>query len=71
MIIETGICTAEELITCCDIYGAAGVNAVITGSGYAEKGNVVEIVQLLHKHLPSSVKITAAGDIKNYSFAFI
>ena len=69
VIIETGICTAEELITCCDIYGAAGVNAVITGSGYAEKGNVVEIVQLLHKHLPSLVKITAAGDIKNYSFA--
>ncbi len=66
VIIETGLCTAEELITCCDIYGAAGVNAVITGSGQAAS---VETVQLLHKHLPSLVKITAAGDIKNYSFA--
>jgi deoxyribose-phosphate aldolase len=69
VIIETGICTNEELITCCDIYGAAGVNAVVTGTGYAEKGNTVDTVQLLHKHLPSLVKITATGDIKNYSFA--
>jgi deoxyribose-phosphate aldolase len=69
VIIETGFCTAEELITCCDIYGAAGVNAVITGSGYAGSAITVDTVQLLHKHLPSLVKITAAGDIKNYSFA--
>jgi deoxyribose-phosphate aldolase len=69
VIIETGLCTNEELITCCDIYGAAGVNAVITGTGYAGPATTIDTVQLLHKHLPSLVKITAGGGIKNYSFA--
>jgi deoxyribose-phosphate aldolase len=69
IIVEAGSFTKEELVTCCDIYGAAGVDAVITGTAYAEKALTVEMVQLLRTHLASAVKITAAGDIKNYSFA--
>ncbi len=69
LIIETGLLTDEEIITCCDIYGAAGVDAVVTGTGYAAKETTIEMVQLLRKHLPSAIKIKAGGDIKNYSFA--
>jgi deoxyribose-phosphate aldolase len=69
MIIESGILSDEEIITCCDIYGAAGVDFMKTSTGYAEKGATVEAVQLMRKHLPSSIKIKASGGIKNYSFA--
>ncbi|MGF2410866.1 deoxyribose-phosphate aldolase [Ferruginibacter sp.] len=69
MIIESGILTDEEIITCCDIYGAAGVDFMKTSTGYAEKGATVEAVQLMRKHLPDLIKIKASGGIKNYSFA--
>ncbi len=69
MIIESGILTDEEIITCCDIYGAAGVDFMKTSTGYAEKGATVEAVQLMRRHLPSSIKIKASGGIKTYSFA--
>jgi len=69
VIIESGILTNEEIITCCDIYGAAGVDFMKTSTGYAEKGATVEAVQLMRKHLPDTIKIKASGGIKNYSFA--
>lgn len=69
VIIESGILTDEEIITCCDIYGAAGVDFMKTSTGYAETGATVAAVQLMRKHLPSSIKIKASGGIKNYSFA--
>ncbi|GAB2818714.1 2-deoxyribose-5-phosphate aldolase [Ferruginibacter profundus] len=69
VIIESGILTDEEIITCCDIYGAAGVDFMKTSTGYAETGATIAAVQLMRKHLPSSIKIKASGGIKNYSFA--
>ena len=69
VIIESGILTNEEIITCCDIYGAAGVDFMKTSTGYAEKGATVEAVQLMRKHLPAAIKIKASGGIKTYSFA--
>ena len=69
VIIESGILTDEEIITCCDIYGAAGVDFMKTSTGYAEKGATTAAVQLMRKHLPASIKIKASGGIKNYSFA--
>ncbi len=69
VIIESGILTDEEIITCCGIYGAAGVDFMKTSTGYAEKGASVAAVQLMRKHLPAAVKIKASGGIKNYSFA--
>lgn len=69
IIIESGILTDEEIIRCCDIYGAAGVDFMKTSTGYAEKGATIEAVQLLRKHLAEAVKIKASGGIKNYTFA--
>jgi deoxyribose-phosphate aldolase len=69
VIIESGILTDEEIITCCDIYGAAGVDFMKTSTGYAEKGATVHAVQLMRTHLASSIKIKASGGIKDYKFA--
>jgi len=69
VIIESGILTNEEIIKCCDIYGAAGVDFVKTSTGYAEKGASVEAVALIRKHLADTIKIKASGGIKTYSFA--
>lgn len=69
VIIESGILTDEEIITCCDIYGAAGVDFMKTSTGYAEKGATLEAVQLMRLHLPSTIKIKASGGIKNFDFA--
>ena len=69
IIIESGILTDEEIITCCDLYGAAGVDFMKTSTGYAAIGATVEAVALMRKHLTSAVQIKASGGIKNYTFA--
>lgn len=69
VIIESGILTKSEIIKCCDIYGAAGVDFVKTSTGYAEKGASVEDVKLIRQHLSEAVKIKASGGISSYAFA--
>ena len=69
VIIESGILTDDEIIKCCDMYGAAGVDYVKTSTGYAEKGASVHAVTLIRAHLADHVKIKASGGIKTYQFA--
>ena len=69
IIIESGILTDDEIIKCCDLYGAAGVDFMKTSTGYAEKGASVEAVQLIRKHLADKIRIKASGGIKTYTFA--
>jgi deoxyribose-phosphate aldolase len=69
IIIETGVLSDEEIITCCDIYGAAGADFMKTSTGYAEKGATVHAVQLMRKHVADKIQIKASGGIKSYTFA--
>ncbi len=69
VIIESGILTDDEIIKCCDIYGAAGVDYIKTSTGYAEKGASVHAVKLIRKHLSDNIKIKASGGIKTYQCA--
>jgi deoxyribose-phosphate aldolase len=69
IIIESGVLTDEEIIRCCDLYGAAGVDFLKTSTGYAQTGATVHAVQLMRKHLANAIKIKASGGIKNYTFA--
>jgi deoxyribose-phosphate aldolase len=69
IIIESGILTGDEIVKCCTLYGAAGVDFLKTSTGYAEKGATVETVELMKKNLPASVKIKASGGIKTFEFA--
>ncbi len=69
VIIESGMLTDEEIIKCCDIYGAAGVDYVKTSTGFAEKGASIHAVQQIRAHLADQVKIKASGGIRSFSFA--
>lgn len=69
IIIESGILTDDEIIKCCQLYGAAGIDYLKTSTGYAEKGASVHAVELFRKNLPAHVQIKASGGIRDYAFA--
>lgn len=69
VIIESGILTDDEIIKCCDIYGASGVDYLKTSTGFAEKGASIHAVELIRAHLADAIKIKASGGIRSYSFA--
>lgn len=69
VIIESGVLTEQEIITCCDIYGAAGIDFLKTSTGYADRGATEEAIRLFRQQLPASVKIKASGGIRNYEQA--
>lgn len=68
-IIESGILLEDELLKCCELYGAAGIDYLKTSTGYAEKGATVEVVRIMRKNLPAGVQIKASGGIRTYEFA--
>jgi deoxyribose-phosphate aldolase len=69
VIIESGILTKDEIVTCCKLYADAGVDFVKTSTGYAEKGASAEDVQLIRQNLPSNIRVKASGGIRTYEFA--
>jgi deoxyribose-phosphate aldolase len=71
VIIESGMLTDDEIIRCCEIYGAAGIDYLKTSTGYADggKGASVAAVSLFRKHLPENVQIKASGGIRDYAAA--
>jgi deoxyribose-phosphate aldolase len=69
VIIESGVLTDDEIIKCCDIYGAAGVDFVKTSTGYAEQGATIHAVKLIRAHLSDAVQIKASGGIRSFDFA--
>lgn len=70
VILETGLLNEAEIITCCDVYGAAGVDMIKTSSGHtATTEQVANTVKLLRKHLADAVKINAGGFINDFGSA--
>ncbi len=69
VIVESGVLTNDEIIKCCELYGAAGVHFMKTSTGYAEKGASVEAVSLMRRHLPTDIRIKASGGVRDYAFA--
>jgi deoxyribose-phosphate aldolase len=69
VIFETGLMTDAEIITACDVYGAAGVDFVKAGTGTMENALVADQVKLIRKHLAETIKIKVAADVKNYGDA--
>lgn len=69
IIIESGILTDDEIIKCCELYGAAGIDYLKTSTGYAEKGASLHAVSFFKKHLPPHVQIKASGGIRDFAFA--
>lgn len=69
VIIEAGILTTDEIIKCCELYGAAAVDFLKTSTGYNGKGATTEVVRLMKQHLPPHVKIKASGGIRTFESA--
>lgn len=69
VIIESGVLTNDEIVKCCTLYAAAGVDFVKTSTGYAAVGATVEAVELMRKNLPPHVQIKASGGIRTAVFA--
>ena len=69
VIIESGVLSNEEIIKCCEIYSAVGIDYLKTSTGYAETGATLEAVQLMRANLPSGIKIKASGGIKTFESA--
>lgn len=69
VIIESGVLTQDELLKCCELYGAAGIDYLKTSTGFAETGATIEAVKIMRENLPEHVHIKASGGIKTYEFA--
>ena len=69
IIIEAGALTDDEIIKCCDLYGIAGVDYIISATGFGSQNATVENIQLIRKHLAEAIKIIAAGNSINDNFA--
>lgn len=69
IIIESGILSRDEIVACCDIYGASGTSFLQTSTGYAERSATVEAVELMRRHLAERVQIKANGEIFDATFA--
>lgn len=73
VILETGLLTEAEIIVACKLCTDMQVDYVKTSTGYNGEGATVEVVKLLRKNLPTSIKIKASGgiDTKEKALALI
>lgn len=69
LIVESGILTKDELISCCALVRSHKVDFIKTSTGYAETGATPEAVKTMRAHLPETVSIKASGGIRTFSFA--
>jgi len=69
VILESGILTESELLTCCEIYSNYEIDYIKTSTGYADHGASLAAVKLLKAHLPRRIGIKASGGIRTYAFA--
>jgi deoxyribose-phosphate aldolase len=69
IILETGLLDNEEIVKCCDLYGIAGVELIITSTGNTAKGATRESVQLIRQHLADAIAIVASGNVNDAIFA--
>lgn len=69
VILETALMTDQEIITACDIYGAAGVDFVKAGTGTISHEHLTEQVRLIRKHLAERIGIKVATGVTHFDEA--
>ena len=65
VIIETCYLSEAEKISLCSCVAESGADFIKTSTGFGEKGACLEDIRLFREHLPSSVRIKAAGGIRS------
>ncbi|MEO6671489.1 MAG: deoxyribose-phosphate aldolase [Ferruginibacter sp.] len=63
VIIEAALLTNEEIIACCDIYGAAAVDFIQASSGYTEKQITLETFKLIRLHLSNAIQLKSGDEL--------
>lgn len=61
IVVETELLSAEDIIRCCDLYGAAGIDCLVLSTGTQERSPSFNTVRLVRKHLADEVKIRVLG----------
>jgi len=69
VIVESGMLTDSELVSCCKLYGNYEIDFLKTSTGYADNGATVHAVELMRANLPRRIGIKASGGIRNFAFA--
>lgn len=69
VILETSYLDRDEIVRCCERYGALGVDFVKTSTGFSNEGAVAETVALMRRSLPEGVQIKASGGIRTFKDA--
>ena len=65
IIIECSLLTAEEIIKCCDIYGASGIDYLSLSTGIEASYLDEDIIRFVRKHLADAVGIKLSGNYTN------
>lgn len=69
IIIEAGSLTKQQIKDVCTICAELHVDFVKTSTGFVGKGASSEVVRLMRRSLPETVKIKASGGIRTRKFA--
>ena len=69
VIIETCLLTREEKIEMCHIVGESGADYIKTSTGFSTGGATFDDIALFAEHVPSHLRIKAAGGIKTFDDA--
>lgn len=67
IIVESGVLSEAELISCCALVRSCKADYIKTSTGYAEKGATVDVVKIMRTHV--SVGIKASAGIRTFTFA--
>ncbi len=69
LIVESGLLTDAELISCCALVRSHKADFIKTSTGFAETGATVHAVEIMRRHLPENIFIKASGGIRSFAFA--
>jgi len=69
VIVESGMLTDSELVSCCELYSNFEIDFLKTSTGYADNGATIHAIKLMRSHLPKRIGIKASGGINSYAFA--
>ena len=69
VIVESGMLTDSELVSCCKLYSNYDIDFLKTSTGYADNGATVHAVELMRANLPRRIGIKASGGIRTFAFA--
>lgn len=69
IIVESGLLSEAELISCCALVRSCKADYIKTSTGYADKGATVEAVRVMRTHVSADTGIKASAGIRTFAFA--